>query len=72
MDREPIHYRRETEFRLRVSFDCRPRPLEATEAGDEEAALRLMRTLNEMQLEISRLESQEAIIDGFGVLSRRV
>ncbi len=44
---------------------------EATEAGDEEAAPRLMRTLNEVQLEISRLENQEAIIDGFGVLSGR-
>ena len=30
-----------------------------------------MRTLHEVQLEISRLENQEAIIDGFGVLSGR-
>ena len=44
---------------------------EAAEAGDEDAAPKLMRTLHEVQLEISRLENQEAIIDGFGVLSGR-
>ncbi len=44
---------------------------EATEAGDEEGAPQLMRTLHEVQLEISRLENQEAIIDGFGVMSGR-
>ena len=44
---------------------------DAAETGDEDAAPHLMRTLNEVQLEISRLENQEAIIDGFGVLSGR-
>lgn len=44
---------------------------EATEAGDEQAVPHLMRTLHEVQLEIVRLENQEAIIDGFGVLSGR-
>lgn len=32
----------------------------------------LIMALNEVQLEISRMENQEAIIDGFGVLSGRV
>jgi DNA primase len=44
---------------------------EATEAGDAESVPHLIRTLNEVQLEERRLENQEAIIDGFGVLSGR-
>jgi DNA primase len=31
-----------------------------------------MLALQEVQLEVARLENQEAIIDGFGVLSGRV
>ena len=45
---------------------------EATEAGDEDGIEQLMRTLNEVHLEGLRLENQEAIIEGFGVLSGRV
>jgi DNA primase len=44
---------------------------EATEAGDETIEL-LLRALAEVQFEILRMENQEAIIDGFGVLSGRV
>jgi DNA primase len=44
---------------------------EATEQGDENAIPRLMLALREVQLEVARLENQEAIIDGFGVLSGR-
>lgn len=43
----------------------------ATEAGDGDTVARLMLTLNQVQLEETRLENQEAIIDGFGVLSGR-
>ncbi|MBO9098986.1 MULTISPECIES: DNA primase [unclassified Rhizobium] len=45
---------------------------DATEAGAEDDIDQLMRALNEIQLEISRMENQEAIIDGFGLLSGRV
>ena len=45
---------------------------EATEEGDGELIEQLMRALQEVQLEALRLENQEAIIDGFGVLSGRI
>ncbi len=44
----------------------------AIEDGDENNIGPLMNTLNEVKLEVSRLEHQEAIIDGFGVMSGRV
>lgn len=45
---------------------------DATEAGDGERIEQLIRALQEVHLEGLRLENQEAIIDGFGVLSGRV
>jgi DNA primase len=45
---------------------------EATERGAEEEVERLMLSLGENQIETTRLESQEALIDGFGVMSGRV
>lgn len=42
------------------------------EAGDEETIQPLLRALSEVQEEIVRMENQEAIIDGFGVMSGRV
>jgi len=45
---------------------------EAAEAGDDAEIDRLMRASQEVQYEAVRLENQEAIIDGFGVLSGRV
>lgn len=45
---------------------------EATEAEDADRLTPLYRALQEVHLEISRMENQEAIIDGFGVLSGRV
>ena len=45
---------------------------EATEAGDAGEIEPLLLALSEVQLEIVRMENQEAIIDGFGVLSGRV
>ncbi|MCF3641828.1 DNA primase [Rhizobium sp. TRM95111] len=44
----------------------------ATEEGDDERVPQILRALNEVQQEAARLENQEAIIDGFGVLSGRV
>ncbi|MCA1442915.1 DNA primase [Ensifer sp. IC4062] len=44
----------------------------ATEEGDLQVVPQLLRTLQEVQLEVTRLENQEAIIEGFGVLSGRV
>ncbi len=44
----------------------------ATEEGDDDAVSQILRNLQEVQLEVTRLENQEAIIDGFGVLSGRV
>lgn len=45
---------------------------DATEANDAAEIEALLRALSEVQLEILRMENQEAIIDGFGVLSGRV
>ncbi|WP_337268898.1 DNA primase [Oryzifoliimicrobium ureilyticus] len=45
---------------------------EATEAGDAFAVEKLMEAFQEVHLEGLRLENQEAIIDGFGVLSGKV
>jgi DNA primase len=45
---------------------------EATEEADGDRIEQLMRALNEVQLEGVRLENQEAIIDGFGIMSGRV
>ena len=44
----------------------------AAEAEDAEGIDALMRALQEIQQEILRMENQDAIIDGFGVLSGRV
>ena len=44
----------------------------ATEEGDDDTVSLILRNLQEVQLEVTRLENQEAIIDGFGVLSGRV
>ncbi|MGJ8571377.1 MAG: DNA primase [Hoeflea sp.] len=42
------------------------------ECDDEEKSYSLIAALQEVQLEVARLENQEAIIDGFGVLSGRI
>ncbi len=43
-----------------------------TDTGDEAAMPGLLESLRSVQREIDRLEQQEAIIDGFGILSGRV
>lgn len=48
------------------------REIEELTGDEEERGDILMRALLEIQNEITRLEAQEAIIDGFGVLSGRV
>ena len=45
---------------------------DATERAAEPEVERLMLTLKEVQQEITRLENQEALVDGFGVMSGRV
>ena len=45
---------------------------DATERGGEAEVAQLMMLLKENQLEAARLENQEALIDGFGVMSGRV
>lgn len=45
---------------------------DATESGDDEVVPRLIRSLQAIQMEVERLEHQEALIEGFGVLSGRV
>lgn len=42
------------------------------ECEDAEQSYAIIATLEQVQLEIARLENQEAIIDGFGVLSGRI
>ena len=44
----------------------------ATEEGDGERVPQILRALQEVQMETVRMENQEAIIEGFGVLSGRV
>lgn len=45
---------------------------EAVEQDGEAEVERLMLALKEVQFEIARLENQEALVDGFGVMSGRV
>ena len=45
---------------------------EATEDEDAERIDQIIQALHQVQLEITRMENQEAIIDGFGVMSGRV
>ncbi|MHB0952624.1 MAG: DNA primase [Allorhizobium sp.] len=45
---------------------------EATEEEDAERIDQLIGALHQVQLEITRMENQEAIVDGFGVMSGRV
>jgi DNA primase len=45
---------------------------EATEADDADRIDQLISALHEVQSEVARMENQEAIIDGFGVMSGRV
>jgi len=45
---------------------------EAIEAGDDEIVPSLIQALQAVHLEVSRLEHQDALIEGFGVLSGRV
>ncbi len=45
---------------------------EATEAEDADRIGQLIGALHQVQLEVTRMENQEAIIDGFGVMSGRV
>jgi DNA primase len=45
---------------------------DAVERSAEAEVERLMLTLKEVQLEVVRLENQEALVDGFGVMSGRV
>ena len=54
--------RRELERELAVS----------TDEGDNERVPQILRALQEVQMETVRMENQEAIIEGFGVLSGRV
>lgn len=65
-----LHLRARDLIRLRHELE---RDLaDATERGAEEEVERLMLALKENQLEALRLENQEALIDGFGVMSGRV
>ena len=47
-------------------------PTAPTEADDGDRIDQLINALHEVQLEVARMENQEAIIDGFGVMSGRV
>lgn len=64
-------YRRSRALRLE-KIELERDLAEATETGDEAVVPQLMRSLQSVQNEYNRLEQQEAIIDGFGVLSGRV
>ncbi|MGV3548999.1 DNA primase [Rhizobium sp.] len=57
---------------LRQRHEIERELAEAVEHGAEADAERLMLTLKEVQQEIARLEAQEALVDGFGVMSGRV
>lgn len=58
--------------KLELERDIAQATEQADESDDHDAITRLMRALGEVQMELARLENQEAIIDGFGVLSGRV
>jgi DNA primase len=57
---------------LRHRMELEREIADATERGAEEESDQLMLALREAQEEIQRLENQEALIDGFGVMSGRV
>lgn len=57
---------------LRQRHEIERELAEAVEHGAEADAERLMLTLKEVQDEVIRLENQEALVDGFGVMSGRV
>ena len=57
---------------LRQRHEIERELAEAVEHGAEAEAERLMLTLKEVQQEVIRLENQEALVDGFGVMSGRV
>lgn len=64
-------HKRAKELRWQM-IDLERELAQATEDGDAELADSLMLALKEIQNEITRMENQEAIIDGFGVMSGRV
>lgn len=70
--RQALAFHKKTKALQREKIDIERRIAEATEAGDGEVMERMMRALQEIQLESQRLESQEVMIDGFGVPSGRV
>jgi DNA primase len=70
--RQALAFHKKTTALRREKIDVERRVAEATEAGDGEVMERMMRALQEIQLESQRLENQEAMIDGFGVLSGRI
>jgi DNA primase len=70
--RQALAFHKRTKALRRERIDIERRIAEATEAGDSETMEKMMRALQEIQLEATRLEHQEAMIDGFGVLSGRV
>jgi DNA primase len=57
---------------LRQRHEIERELAEAVEDSAEVDSERLMLTLKEVQQEITRLENQEALVDGFGVMSGRV
>ncbi len=70
--RQALAFHNRTRALRKEKIDIERRIAEATEAGDGELMEKMMRALQEIQLEGARLEHQEAMIDGFGVLSGRV
>lgn len=70
--RQALAFHKRTKALRKEKIDIERRIAEATEAGDDELMEKMMRALQEIQLEGTRLENQEAMIDGFGVLSGRV
>jgi DNA primase len=70
--RQALAFHKRAKALRRQKIELEREIAEATESGNGEVIDQLMRALQEVHFEGMRLENQEAIIDGFGVLSGRV
>ncbi len=70
--RQALSLHKRTKALRRQRIELEREVAEATEAEDGGRIDQVIGALHQVQLEITRMENQEAIIDGFGVMSGRV
>ncbi|MBR0554982.1 DNA primase [Ciceribacter sp. L1K23] len=70
--RQALSLQKRAKALKRQRLDLEQEVATATEDGDADRMDQLIGALQQVQLEIVRMENQEAIIDGFGIMSGRV